>query len=118
MKKFILTLASMTVSVASFADPSGTIDQTGLQATQQQLVMIDNDLKVISAHLAQQEAAQRSSTHDPSKYCYFGDKAYSRGSNRDNQVCVRAGFVADGSPEANATPLQWVSAKDAAHGNY
>lgn len=110
MKKALIGFAMLAMSASVFAEtPADSI------ATQQlsQLVMVHQDLQMILDRLKQAES-NRAPTQDPATYCYFGDKAYSRGSSRDDQVCVRSGLVAGGGGE----PLHWVSKQAAAHGNY
>lgn len=111
MKKTLFAAAMLVVSAGAFAaGDAGTVESN-------QLSMLHNDLQVISAQLGQQSGKQ-----DPHMYCYFNDKAYSVGAKRDDQVCVKVGNEAlkpDGTLDRDKSdPLRWISAKDAARGNY
>lgn len=113
MKKALLGLAALAMSASVFAQtPAGEPSAATINTTAT-LITLHQDLLMILDHLKQAES-NRAPTQDPATYCYFGDKAYSRGSTRDGQVCVRSGLVAGGGGE----PLHWVSKQDASHGNY
>lgn len=109
MKKALFAVVTLAMSAGAFAEspaPASAAEQQ-LIVQQQQL----DQLKVITSQLASHAPAT-----DPATYCYFNDKAYSRGSLRDGQMCVGSSLLAGGTD--GHTPLKWVAAKDAARGNY
>lgn len=64
------------------------------------------------------ELSAQSSGKDPKVFCYYDDKAYSIGAAHDGQVCVKSGFDGVVNGVDHSDPLRWISAKDAAKGNY
>jgi len=116
---FALLIASGVVSAQTVYAPKGQANQAEAAPDLIQLVQIHNDLLEIRQQLAAQPVAGPQDAHT---YCYFGDKTYSIGSKRDDQVCVKVGSEAlkpDGSLDRDKSdPLRWISAQQAARGNY
>lgn len=64
------------------------------------------------------ELSAQSSGKDPKVFCYYDDKAYSIGAAHEGQVCVKTGFDGVMNGVDHSDPLRWISAKEAAKGNY
>lgn len=116
---FVLSVASGAAFAQTTLTPEGQSAQWEPGASATQLAQIHIDLMTITRELADSAAK---GTQEPHTFCYFNDKAYSVGSKREGQVCVKVGneaFKADGTLDREKSdPLRWISAEQAAHGNF
>ncbi|HGO6074594.1 TPA: hypothetical protein ACK3Q6_004445 [Burkholderia cepacia] len=113
MKKALLGLAAIVISAGAFAQTPAAEPSAPAINTAASLITLHNDLLMILDRLKQAEAS-RTPAQDSATYCYFNDKAYSRGASRDGQVCVNSALVVGQGHD----PLHWVSKQDAERGNY
>lgn len=114
MKKIVLALATISAAAGAFAQTTaptaGSLPGAG-SPTQVQLELLHEDLQqLVRAQLPAQ---------DPRAFCYFDGRPYSIGARHGDQVCVASSIrTMVSGDQHDEPPLRWVSASDAAHGNY